>query len=55
MFLGMNIVTKNSLICRRQTEKEFLWLYSKSQGAQLAKIINSITNKTKQNQLCEDL
>ena len=38
------------------TEKEFnSWLYSKSQGAQLAKIINSISNKTKQNQLCEDL
>lgn len=38
------------------TEKEFnSWLYSKSQGAQLAKIINSISNKSKQNQLCEDL
>ena len=38
------------------TEKEFnSWLYSKSQGAQLAKIITSISNTTKQNQLCEDL
>ena len=38
------------------TEKEFnSWLYSKSQGAQLASIIKSISNTTKQNQLCEDL
>ena len=38
------------------TEKEFnSWLYSKSQGAELAKIITSISNTTKQNQLCEDL
>jgi len=38
------------------TEKEYnSWLYSKSQGAELAKIITSISNTTKQNQLCEDL
>ena len=38
------------------SEKEFnSWLYSKSQGAQLASIIKSITDTTKQNQLCEDL
>lgn len=38
------------------SEKEFnSWLYSKSQGAELSKIINSISNKTKQDQLCEDL
>lgn len=37
-------------------EKEFnSWLYSKSQGAELSKIIKSISNKTKQDQLCEDL
>ena len=38
------------------SEKEFnSWLYSKSQGAELAKIIKSISDTTKQNQLCEDL
>lgn len=38
------------------TEKEFdSWLYSKSQGAQLASIIKSISDTTKQNQVCEDL
>jgi hypothetical protein len=38
------------------SEKEFnSWLYSKSQGAELSKIIMSIQNKTKQDQLCEDL
>lgn len=38
------------------SEKEFnSWLYSKSQGAELSKIIKSISNKTKQDQLCEDL
>ena len=37
-------------------EDQFLsWVYSKSQGAELAKIITSISNTTKQNQLCEDL
>lgn len=37
------------------SEKEFnSWLYSKSQGAELSKIIKSIQNKTKQDQLCED-
>lgn len=38
------------------SEKEFnSWLYSKSQGAELAKIVKSISDTTKQNQLCEDL
>jgi len=38
------------------SEKEFnSWLYSKSQGAELSKIIKSISDKTKQDQLCEDL
>jgi len=36
-------------------EDKFLaWAYSKSQGVQLAKIINSITDTTKRDQLCED-
>jgi len=36
-------------------EQEFLaWVYSKSQGVQLATIVNSIKNKTKRDQLCED-
>lgn len=37
-------------------DKEFKsWLYSKSQGAELASIINSISDNLKRNQLCEDL
>lgn len=37
-------------------DKEFKsWLYSKSQGAELASIINSISDNSKRNQLCEDL
>ena len=36
-------------------ENEFLaWVYSKSQGVQLAKIINSMKSKVKRDQLCED-
>ena len=36
-------------------ENEFLaWVYSKMQGVELAKIINSIANKTKKDQICED-
>jgi hypothetical protein len=39
----------------KMKENEFLaWVYSKIQGVELAQIINSITNKTKKNQLCED-
>ena len=36
-------------------EQEFLaWVYSKSQGVQLAKIVNSVKSKIKRDQLCED-
>ena len=36
-------------------ENQFLaWVYSKVQGVELAEIINSITNKTKRDQICED-
>ena len=36
-------------------EDQFLsWVYSKSQGVQLAQIVESIKNKTKRDQLCED-
>ena len=36
-------------------ENEFLaWVYSKSQGVQLAKIVNSMKSKVKRDQLCED-
>ena len=36
-------------------ENQFLaWVYSKSQGVQLAEIVESIKNKTKRDQLCED-
>jgi len=36
-------------------EQEFLaWVYSKSQGVQLAQIVNSVKNKIKRDQLCED-
>ena len=36
-------------------ENEFLaWVYSKYQGVQLAKIINSMKSKVKRDQLCED-
>ena len=39
----------------KMKENQFLaWVYSKSQGVQLAEIIDSITNKTKKDQLCED-
>ena len=39
----------------KMKENEFLaWVYSKIQGVELAQIINSITNETKKNQLCED-
>ena len=35
-------------------DKFLAWVYSKSQGVQLAKIVNSITNATERDQLCED-
>jgi len=36
-------------------ENQFLaWVYSKVQGVELAQIIDSITDKTKKDQLCED-
>ena len=35
-------------------DKFLAWVYSKSQGVQLAKIVNSITNTTERDQLCED-
>ena len=39
----------------KMKEDEFLsWVYSKSQGVQLAKIVESVTNKVKKDQLCED-
>jgi hypothetical protein len=37
------------------TEAKFLaWVYSKSQGMELATILNSMTNANVRNQLCED-
>ena len=39
----------------KMKENQFLaWVYSKSQGVQLAQIVESIKNKTKKDQLCED-
>ena len=39
----------------KMKENQFLaWVYSKSQGVQLAQIVKSIKNKTKKDQLCED-
>ena len=35
-------------------DKFLAWVYSKSQGVQLAKIVNSISNATERDQLCED-
>ena len=36
-------------------ENQFLaWVYSKSQGVQLAQIVEGINNKIKRDQLCED-
>lgn len=39
----------------KMKENQFLaWVYSKSQGVQLAKIIKDVKNKVKRDQLCED-
>ena len=39
----------------KMKEDAFLsWVYSKSQGVQLAKIVESVTDKVKKDQLCED-
>jgi len=45
-FLAMQIDMKE--------DKFLAWVYSKSQGVQLAQIVNSVKTKLKRNQLCED-